>query len=717
VTAFSLLPLAAAVFSAVLAVASLLRRKPTTATWCFFAGMVALALDSLLAGLALRVSDPSALPGWLTAGFIVESIVPGIWLAFSLAYSRGNYRDSFRRWKLALLAIGVLPFALSVGFRDQLFQIVPAGEASDLRLQSGQVAQLINMLLVVALMFVLINVEQTFRSAVGTMRWRIKFVVLALVMIFGARLYVRTEAILYSAPDIMHWGIESGGLMLGCVFLAVAYARTGLAEIDVYPSLAVLRSSITVLFVGGYLFIVGVLAQVVRRFGGAESFQLQAFAVLVGMAGLAVLLLSDRARQRLQLFVGRHFRKAQHDSVQTWTAFSQQLASVTDQRALASVSARLISETFDALSITVWVEDEETGRLELAASTAPRTAATNGAPDSRSASAALAAALNTRRSPFDLESIDDTWADELRRLNPSAFPNGGNRWCVPLRTTERVVGALVLADRVSGAQYTEEDLELLQCIADQITSVLLNLRLASQVARAREMEAFQTMAAFFVHDLKNAAASLELMLQNLPVHFEDPAFRADALRGIGNTARRIEDMIARLGAFRQRPAPRREKTDLNRLIEQVLATVELAPPAELSPELQIVPPIVADREQIHSVITNLVINAREALDGGGTIRVRTEHQGGRVLLSVIDSGRGMSPEFLKDRLFRPFQSTKKKGLGIGLFQCRAIVQAHGGGIHAVSRPGRGTTFTVSFPASEAESRPDPSAVNAPSEDE
>ena len=131
------------------------------------------------------------------------------------------------------------------------------------------------------------------------MRWRIKFVVLALAVIFGARLYVRSQAILFSAPDIALWSVESGALLIGCVFLALAYARTGLAEIDVYPSRAVLRSSLTVLIVGGYLFIVGVLAQVVRRFGGAEVFQFQAFVVLLGMAGLAVLLLSDRARQRI----------------------------------------------------------------------------------------------------------------------------------------------------------------------------------------------------------------------------------------------------------------------------------------------------------------------------------------------------------------------------------------------------------------------------------
>ena len=181
---------------------------------------------------------------------------------------------------------------------------------------------------------ILMNLEQTFRAAVGTMRWRIKFVIVALALIFGTRIYVQSQAILFSAPDFALSGVESAALIIGCVFLMLAYARAGWAEIDVYPSQAVLRSSLTVLIVGGYLFVVGVLAQVVRRFGGAEIFQFQALVVLVGMAGLAVLLLSDRVRQRIQRFAARHFRKAQHDSVRVWTLFSQRLAHVTDQAGL-----------------------------------------------------------------------------------------------------------------------------------------------------------------------------------------------------------------------------------------------------------------------------------------------------------------------------------------------------------------------------------------------
>ena len=634
----------------------------------------------------------------MTVAAIVECLIPVIWLCFSLTYSRSDYRTYLKRWAFPLAAIGLLPIALTVFFRDQLSLVVPGAIPGEgWRVQFGPLSSLLNAALLVALVLILVNLEQTFRSAVGTMRWRIKYVILALIVIIGARLYVSSQAILYSSPAITLWSVESGGLFIGCLFLTLAYTRTGWHEIDVHPSSAVLRSSLTVIIVGGYLFIVGVLALFVRRFGGAEVFQLQAFVVLLGMAGLAVLVLSDRARQRLNLFVARHFKKAQHDSVRVWTSFSSGLAHVTDQASLFSVSAKLVSETFDVLTVTTWLLDQETGQLVLANSTGRATDNSSPPNSSDALPAIVMAGLNARSAPFDLEHINENWAEELRRLNPSMFPNGGNRLCVPLLAGSRGVGVVVLADRINGATYTAEELELLRCIADQITSVLLNIRFASELAHSRELEAFRTMSAFFVHDLKNAAASLNLMLKNLPVHFDDPEFRQDALRGIGNTAQRIDDMIARLSELRQRPDAVRVDTDLNQVVNTTLASVTSMPGVELVSDLEPVPAILADREQLQSVITNLIMNARDAVGPGGRIQVRTGHRGNRVVLSVVDNGCGMSPAFVRDSLFRPFQSTKKKGLGIGLFQSRAIVLAHGGGVHVESEIGKGTSFHASFP--------------------
>lgn len=701
VTLLSYVPFAAACASAVVALASLLRRQPSPAAWCFFAGMVILGADSAFTGLALHSTRPEDVIYWLTLAFTAKTCVPLVWLGFSLTYSRGDYRELLTRWRIPLATLGLLPVAFSLGLGEQSFQLVPTEVRGEWHLQFSAAARGVNAILLIALMLILMNLEQTFRSAIGTMRWRIKFVVVGLAVILGARLYVRSQAILLSAPDTALWGVESGALLVGCLFLALAYARTGLAEIEVYPSVAVVRSSLTILIVGGYLLVVGVLAQFVTRFGGAEIFELQALVVLLGLAGLAVLLLSDRARQHIHAFVIRHFSKAQHDSARIWTSFSRRVASVKDEAALCDVSARLISETFEVLSVNIWLLDEDKRRLALAASTARNPRHGEGDTAIDTASGAVTAGLDSRRPSFYLEDVEERWADELRELNPATFTNGGNRLCVPLRAGDRCLGALVLADRVNGTVHTVEELELLQCIADQMTSVLMTVRLASEVARARELEAFRTMSAFFVHDLKNAAASLKLTLENLPVHFDDPAFRNDALRGIGNTARRIDDMIARLSAFRQRRDVTPVEADLNQLVSDAIDRAQGMPDVELTTELQPLPRIVADRDQIESVVSNLLLNARDALGSNGRIHVRTEHHDGRVVLSVADNGCGMSQAFLKESLFRPFHSTKKKGLGIGLFQSRTIVQAHGGGMDVESEPGKGTTFLVTLPVRAA----------------
>ena len=167
--------------------------------------------------------------------------------------------------------------------------------------------------------------------------------------------------------------------------------------------------------------------------------------------------------------------------------------------------------------------------------------------------------------------------------------------------------------------------------------------------RAKELEAFRTMSAFFVHDLKNAAASLNLTLKNLPVHFDDPSFRQDALRAIGNTAQRIDDMIARLSELRQRPADAdRVDTDLNQLVTNTLAerrAVYLA--SNWSASCSRYRPSSPIASNCKAFVTNFVLNARDAVGSGGRIDVRTEHRASRVVLSVVDNGCGMSAAFVQ----------------------------------------------------------------------
>jgi putative PEP-CTERM system histidine kinase len=221
--------------------------------------------------------------------------------------------------------------------------------------------------------------------------------------------------------------------------------------------------------------------------------------------------------------------------------------------------------------------------------------------------------------------------------------------------------------------------------------------LSQKLSQARQLEAFQAMSAFFVHDLKNTASTLSLMLQNLPVHFNDPKFREDALRGISTTVSHINELISRLAVLRQETAVRPVESDLNELVSKALNCFAQTPGVELVKELRPVPRVRVDPTQIENVVTNLVLNAQDAVGAAGKIRVETSQLNGWAVLAVVDNGCGMSPEFVQRSLFRPFQTTKKKGIGIGMFQCKMIVGTHQGRIEVDSELGKGTSFRVLLP--------------------
>jgi putative PEP-CTERM system histidine kinase len=691
----SVLALAAATFSAALAVAAACRRRRSLATWCFSAGMLTFALESLFGAIWRDALVPERAAFWETLTLITKSFLPGIWLCFSLTYSRGNSREFPVRSRFLVLAAFLLPVGVSLVFREQLAPIFPQESGENWWVSSHAAAKTLNGLLLIAAVLVLVNLERTFRSAVGTMQWRIKFMVLGLGIVFGARIYTLSQALLFSGDMMALIDVETGALLIGCTLITVAFLRSGLGEIDVYLSHAVLRTSLTVLLVGAYLFIVGVLAQVVARTGEPGTFQFQAFVVLLGFALLAVLLVSNRIRRNIGSFVSRHFKRPQYDFRQIWTRFTQCTSSVLDQSGLCAAATKFISETFNVLSVTIWLLDEHE-QLAFAASTSR---SEREASDALPNLAALEPNLTNIRElskPFDLEKAKGGYAQSLRQISSSQFRTGGNRVCTPLWTGDRCIGVTILADRVGGVPYTVEELDLLKCMGDQIAVGLVNLRLTEEIMRAKELEAFQAISAFFVHDLKNAASTLSLTLQNLPVHFDDPVFRQDALRGIGETANRINQLISRVGALRHLDLKLAE-LDVNLLVADALEVLRGAPEINVVKELHLQSPLHVDRDQFGSVITNLLLNARDAVGPGGEVRIETSQIDSWAVLSVADNGCGMSPAFLKASLFRPFQTTKKKGLGIGMFQSKMIIEAHRGKVQVESEPGAGTTFRIMLP--------------------
>jgi putative PEP-CTERM system histidine kinase len=300
---------------------------------------------------------------------------------------------------------------------------------------------------------------------------------------------------------------------------------------------------------------------------------------------------------------------------------------------------------------------------------------------------------------IDLDRHDFSWPKQIMAAAPEFFREYRMRYAIGLHAGGELVGIMTLNDdRVGQQELSAEDFVLLETLATQLSASLLNLKLSGRLRHAKELETFQTVSTFFVHDLKNLASRLSLTMQNLPGNFDSPEFRADTLRVMSTSLDQIDEMCSRLAMLRQNIELKLNTCDLSQLVASTLQEFQIGLKSELKQDLKPLPGVRVDSEQIQKVLTNLVMNAKEAVGSKGTIEVATIHEENTVGFLVRDNVCGMSEEFIQKSLFRPFKTTKKKGLGIGLFHSKLIIEAHHGTFEVNSTVGVGTEFRVLLPA-------------------
>jgi putative PEP-CTERM system histidine kinase len=366
----------------------------------------------------------------------------------------------------------------------------------------------------------------------------------------------------------------------------------------------------------------------------------------------------------------------------------------------------MVSETFGVPSVTIWLANEAQDHFTLGGSTALSQAGSWRL--TQAAGADQIRAVLDRPVPVEIDCPGPPqadWPEHFRAagLGPSFW--GDSRYATPLVAgRDELLGLMLLGPRSTGEPFSIEDLDLLKTLADQAAGTLLNLRRSAQLVRAKELEAFQAVSAFFVHDLKNLLSTLSLLTHNLPSHFDDPAFRADALRVMSQGVERIDRMLGSLSQVSQSLMLQAAETDLNDLVRSTLAEMNGLLQAPVTSNLQPMPKLSLDTRQFQKVLINLLLNANEAVgvrrEAGGVrreIKVETGTRDGWAVLSVSDTGCGMSPTFVAQSLFQPFRTTKRRGLGIGLFHSKRIVEAHQGWFEVDSEEGKGTTFRVMLP--------------------
>ncbi len=697
---FANLPWLAALASAVLAVVGLGLGWRASEHRLFGLALMALAMEQLFVGFSLAAVRLENVVFWNHLASACSALAPGLWLWFVLRFSRGRRQmlGAQATWLSGVVLVVPVSLALLAVFSS------PAGLPSKLAGQGwfvplSPVGYWLQVSLLIAATVTVAALEGVLRASVGGQRWRVKFLALGLGCLFGFRIYLGSQILLFRGDAERLRLIDSMSVLLALGLLAIALSRDSRLKVDLFPSVSLIYRSITVLVVGVYLLALAVLVELFQRFDWVPPLGLTAFLVLFALVALSAALLSDRLRYATRQFVTRHLKRPQYDYRQIWNSFTRRSASVVEESELCRMVSEFMAETLQILLVTVWVYDEATSQLRFGASTFWLPGQAEEQDPTGDARRTLLDLVRQANGFVDLRTSELVEAARLREtaLRPDAEQE--TIYCLALVSREEFVGAVTLGKRVGDIPFGVEELDLVAVIAEQAAAGILNLKLAERLQRAKQMEAFQSMSAFFVHDLKNLASRLSLTMDNLPTYYDDPEFREDALQTMGRSIEKIKALIGRMSVLKEKLELKRADVDLSELVRATLEEMKSSLKGSVATDLAPLPRVRLDPEQIQKVLVNLLINAREAGGPEGGIHVSTSLQGSFVALRVMDQGPGMSREFMERRLFRPFQTTKPGGVGVGLFQSKMIVEAHHGRIEVESGIGKGSAFRVLLPIS------------------
>lgn len=673
----------------------------------FAAGMLGFAAEGVLVALSLRADAVEEILLWQKLRLGVGGFIPPVWLLFSLSFTREGDTNLFRRarWLLVLL-LGV-PFLLGVIFSRGLLEKAILADSSRWILRMGWAGHLLHVFVLLTSVAMLVNLERTFRGSRGHMRWQIKFLILGLGSLFAVRIYTGSQELIYRSLDTGLQVVNLATLIVAGALMIRSLSRLRLLSLTFYPSHAFVYGSFTIVLAGIYFILIGVLASLVRYVGGEQTFAIKVFVVFLACVGLSVVLLSDRLRHRLRYFISVHLKRPRYDYRKEWVKFTEKTSSLIDAKDLCMAVAKMVSDTLEVLSVTLWLLDESEQRLRPVGSTV-FTEAGVGHRIPEEARRRIVQALRGQGSsirfpddrPVDLDDEKVPWVSELKGLMADSIEEARVRYCVPLLAGGKVLGLMTLGERVGYEPFSFEECDLLKTVADQTAASLLSLKLSEDLRKAKELEAFQSLSAFMIHDLKNLASSISITAENLAVHFENPEFRKEALGVLSESVGKIKALCSRLSLLSQKLELKRAQQDLNEIVKATLQEMMPSIKVEVVQDLQPLPSLSLDREQMTKVISNLVLNACEATPNGGRVSVATRPKNGWVLLEVSDTGCGMSKNFIERSLFRPFRTTKKGGMGIGLYHSKMIVESHNGMIEVESEEGRGSRFSVFLPVSK-----------------
>lgn len=537
-------------------------------------------------------------------------------------------------------------------------------------------------------------VEHLYRSTTPEARWAIKFACLGMGGLFAYDMYLYSDAMLFRHVSIEIWSARGLANALTVPLIAVSAARNPSWSTSISVSRTMLFHSATVLGSAAYLLAMAAAGYCLRLFGGEWGPVMQvAFLFGAGILLLAILF-SGSMRAWLKVFISKHFYSYRYDYREEWMRFTRSLSDAGTS--LNERTLQAVAQLMESPAGILFLRRENTSSYEQVTCW----------------NMLAAQRAEPFQGPFCRYLEQQQWVIDVPEAMAEPDKYGGlvlpawlctlhNAWLVvPLLLGHQLFGFMVLAQARSKVMLNWEATDLLKIAGMQAASYLAQRESADALMVARQFESYTRMSTFIVHDLKNLISQLSLLLSNAERHKGNVAFQEDMLETVAHSVQKMTFLLQKLSRSSSQDSP--VPVQLQELLRQAIGLKSSTAPR---PTLQIDDTnlfVLADYARLERVLGHLIQNAVEATPRHGTVSVCVRRQGRSAIIEIRDSGHGMTPEFIRDRLFKPFESTKLAGMGIGAYESRTYIHELGGDINVSSKPSVGTTFRVSLPILQQE---------------
>jgi putative PEP-CTERM system histidine kinase len=616
--------------------------------------------------------------------FALEAGIAGVWLFFFASILRGalaSRRSQFLRFGGVALAVGLL---LVASYTEWVAGHTP-----------GRMGRPFLIGLLALTLYGIVLIEQVYRNARRPQREGLRYLALGAGLLFVYNLLLYSGGIASGSVSERFWDSRGFIACLSALLIGVAANQGSSLAPGLFLSRKVVFYTTTLIASAMYLLVVGVAGFYLEQVDPVWGPSAQLVFLTVAVVVLLIVFSSRQARAKLRVMIAKNFFENKYEYRDEWLRLMDTMTGARGELPLEKRAVKALADILDVQSGVLWYRNKErSGYVETAGWGRRRGEQTIANDD------ALVRFLG-----------ETGWIIDLRELreDPSSYAGldrdrldalfGFAAFIIPLMDGGEILGFVVLGRPGRPVSLNFEDHDLLKTAGRQIARDLATAEASERLSETMQFEAFNKLTAYIMHDLNNAIAQQSLVVENATKHKRNPAFIDDAIETINRSVVRMRRVMSHLQQGTVELTPK--LVSVGDVLQKAIDNSRDRQPVPRLATAGIDARVRIDADRFLMAVCHAIRNAQDATAQEGSIEITTRVADGTCRISIADDGEGMDPEFVRSRLFRPFDSTKGvEGMGIGAYQIRETLRAAGGDVDVQSAKGEGTTLTLVLPVAE-----------------